>query len=439
MISVISFIAILGFLIFIHEMGHYLAARHTGVHVQTFSIGFPPKMWGKKYGETEYVISWIPLGGYVKLLGQNMDDEDPQDPANYAAKTIFQRFYILVSGPAVNLLFAFLFMPLVYVAGISMPKYLLDPAIVNSVQENSFAQKIGLREGDEIVAVNGNEVRSWEEVHTQFGNINTATVALDVDRKGYLHNVTGSIEALKEQGAGWIPRISPVIGGFSEVSPVQQSGLQIGDRVVRINGLEVNEWRDISRIIQQSQPVVSESDAEIKHTGITVVVEVDRNGETTVAEITPYYNKTTKSYLLGMTVEQTRKAYSLWTSIKMGTERLIFITTMTFNFLGKLFVGEGSFDDLGGPLRIGMVIGDAVEKGLADVFFMMAVISLQLGIFNLLPIPVLDGGHIFFLGIEKLKGSPLSAVLRERTQMIGFAILMFFMIAVTYNDILQLR
>ncbi len=438
--TILSFILVLGFLVFIHEMGHYLAARHVGVRVETFSIGFPPKMWGKKVGDTEYIFSWIPLGGYVRLFGQNMDDEDAKDPTNYASKSIFQRFYILVAGPGVNLLFAFLFMPLVYMAGISMPKYFLEPAVISFVQENGFAKRIGLQNGDEIVSVNGNPVKNWEEVNAKLSSLETSEAFLEVVRAGYSQTVTGSLADLKKEGPGWRPKIAPVIGGFTEASSVEQAGLEIGDRLLSINGIAVKEWGDISQIIQKSQPPVNKevtvSSDSMNPLGIPVDLKFEHEGEVQTTTITPTYNATTQSYLLGVKIEQTNRSYGLLKSVEMGTDRIVFITGMTFQFIGKMFSGQGSLDDLGGPLRIGVVIGDAVRTGLADVFFLMAVISLQLGIFNLLPIPVLDGGHIFFLGIEKLKGGPLSAAIRERTQLVGFALLMCFMIVVTYNDIL---
>ena len=445
MMTIISFILVLGFLIFIHEMGHFLAARHVGVRVETFSIGFPPRAISKKYGETEYVLSWLPLGGYVRLFGQNMNDEDPQDPTNYASKSIAQRFYILVAGPAMNLLFAFLFMPLVYMSGISIPKYLLDPPVIATIQQKSFAEMVGMKEGDEIIAINRNPVRSWEELQMQLNSVEGSTITLEVERDGYVTSVTGTVEELKEHGAGWSPRIAPVVGGFSEISAIRDAGLQIGDRLLRIDTHEVNQWGDISKIIRQTQsPFHTEADAAYSgegqaSAGIPIDIEVERRGEIRVVSVTPDFNEDTQSYLLGMTVEQVKQSYGLVDSVMMGTERLIFITIMTFQFLGEIIAGQGSIDDLGGPLRIGIVIGEAVRMGLANVFFLMAVISLQLGIFNLLPIPVLDGGHIFFLVIEKLKGGPLSPRTRERTQMIGFALLMFFMIAVTYNDFLHLR
>ena len=163
LITILSFLAVLGVLIFIHELGHYLAARHVGVRVEAFSIGFPPTALPKQVGETEYRLSWLPLGGYVKLYGQNVTDEDVEDPTNYAAKSIFQRLYILAAGPLMNLVFAIIFMPLVFWIGMDIPAYLNDTPYIQKVKPESYAYKLGIRANDEIIAVNGNKVKNWEE------------------------------------------------------------------------------------------------------------------------------------------------------------------------------------------------------------------------------------------------------------------------------------
>ena len=183
--TILSFLAVLGVLIFIHELGHFLAARHVGVRVEAFSIGFPPTAWGKQIGETEYRISWIPLGGYVKLFGQNVNDENTNDPTNYAAKSILQRLYILTAGPVMNLLFALIFMPLVFWVGMEIPAYLDEPPIIQKVQQGSYAQELGVLPNDEILAVNGNHVKNWEELHSTLGQIPPAdNLVLEIDRGG---------------------------------------------------------------------------------------------------------------------------------------------------------------------------------------------------------------------------------------------------------------
>ena len=431
--TVLSFIVVLGFLIFIHELGHYLAARHVNVRVETFSIGFPPKMTGFRRGNTDYQICWIPLGGYVRLFGQNVMDEDPNDPENYASKSVWQRFYILVAGPAMNLVFAFIFMPLVYLVGVDAPAYLSAPPVVQQVKVESFAASVGLQAGDEVIAVNGREVRNWRGLQSEWGTLTPAdSLSLTVLRSGREVEVKSTMREVQNYGeVGWVPHIPAVIGVISSGSAAEEAGLEIGDRIMRLNGEDVSDWSDISRLVQQGQPAAPANP-------IPMTVELVRNGQTKLLELTPQYEPEVSRYLLGLQVGTERETYALGEAIGLGAERVIFMTQTTFNFLGQMLSGQGSTDDLGGPIRIGMFIGDAVRSGVGELFFLIAVISLQLGIFNLLPIPALDGGHIFFLLVEKIKGGPLSAATRERTQMLGFSVLLFLMVFVTYHDILSI-
>ena len=194
----------------------------------------------------------------------------------------------------------------------------------------------------------------------------------------------------------------------------------------------IRDWSDISPSVQK---IMKE---KIKSPGSTLTVELERNTEVEFVEVTPFFETNSQRWLLGMSMSKKFRSHSIGESVVLGISRLWFITKATFSFLGQMFKGEGSMDDLGGPVKIGMVIGDAVRSGISDLFFLMAFISLQLGIFNLLPIPALDGGHIFMLLLEKINGKPLSTAIRERTQMIGFSVLIFLMIFVTWNDLASL-
>ena len=434
LITLIAFLIVLGILIFIHELGHFLAARHVGVRVEAFSVGFPPTLWGKKIGDTEYRISWIPVGGYVKLFGQNVDDEDPNDPTNYAYKTLFQRLYILTAGPLMNLLFALIFMPLVFWIGMETPAYLDDSPRIKDVQDGSYSQKLGIQANDEIIAINGTFVKNWEELHNTMGSIPPSeTLVFDIDRKGNSIYIEGSAIEMHRLGSmGWSPYLVPVVGGFSSGSPAERTGIKVGDKITRINELVIGDWSDISPSVQQIMK------AESKKSDSTLKVELERNSEVKFVEVTPFFETNSQRWLLGMSMSKKFRSHSLGESFALGISRLWFITKGTFSFLGQMFKGEGSMDDLGGPVKIGMVIGDAVRSGISDLFFLMAFISLQLGIFNLLPIPALDGGHILMLLIEKINGKPLSTTIRERTQMIGFSALLFLMIFVTWNDLVSL-
>ncbi len=435
--TILSFLAVLGVLIFIHELGHYLAARHVGVRVEAFSIGFPPTALAKQVGETEYRISWLPLGGYVKLYGQNVTDEDPEDPANYAAKSLFQRLYILAAGPAMNLLFALIFMPLVFWIGRDIPAYLNDAPYIQNVQPESYAYQLGVRANDEIIAVNGSKVQTWEELHSALGQISSAeNLSLEIDRAGNSMIMEGSgIEMHRTANMGWSPLLAPIVGGFTGDSPAEKAGIQAGDKVKAINELPVQDWMEISPAVQK---FMKDSSNTVESSTKKLLVEIERNAVVQFVEVAPYLEPKSQRWLLGMSMQQISRSHAFGESVVLGSARLWFLTKATFSFLGQMFQGEGSMDDLGGPIKIGIVIGEAVRSGIADLFFLMSFISLQLGIFNLLPIPALDGGHIFMLLVEKFNKGPLSITMRERTQMIGFSVLISLMVFVTWNDLMSL-
>ena len=435
--TILSFLAVLGVLIFIHELGHYLAARHVGVRVEAFSIGFPPTALAKQVGETEYRISWLPLGGYVKLYGQNVTDEDPEDPANYAAKSIFQRLYILAAGPAMNLLFALIFMPLVFWIGMDIPAYLNDAPYIQNVQPGSYAYQLGVRANDEIIAVNGSKVQTWEELHSALGQISSAeNLSLEIDRAGNSMIMESSgIEIRRTASMGWSPLLSPIVGGFTGDSPAEKAGIQAGDKVKAINGKPIQDWMEISPAVQK---FMKDSSNTVESSTKKLLVEIERNAVVQFVEVAPYLEPKSQRWLLGMSMQQISRSHAFGESVVLGSARLWFLTKATFSFLGQMFQGEGSMDDLGGPIKIGIVIGEAVRSGIADLFFLMSFISLQLGIFNLLPIPALDGGHIFMLLVEKFNKGPLSITMRERTQMIGFSVLISLMVFVTWNDLMSL-
>ncbi len=431
MTTIVIFLLVLSFLVFIHELGHYLAARHVGVRVESFSIGFPPKVWGKRVGDTEYMVSAIPLGGYVRLFGQNVDDEDPTDPQNYAAKTRLQRLYILVAGPAANLLLALIFMPLVFWMGTEVPSYLKEPAQVSAVAEGSVAADLGMQAQDWVVSLNGTPTPTWQEVNDALSKLGPGeTLRVEYDRSGELLEGSVPAERFHRAGAlGWSPLIPPVVGRLVPDSPADQSGIQPGDRILSINEVAIGEWSQITQTVM---------DLEASYESpLPLTLQLDRNGEALEVQLTPYLDPESDRLLLGMGMAMENRSFPLGEAVIRGVDRLGFMIGATFGFIGQMLSGQGSMDDLGGPVRIGMVVGQAAENGWTELFFMMAVISLQLGIFNLLPIPALDGGHILMLGVEKLKGGPLSVTLRERTQMLGFSVLLALMLFVTYNDLIQ--
>lgn len=429
MITVISFIVVLGFLVFVHELGHYLAARQVGVKVLTFSIGFPPKMFGKKIGDTDYIISWIPLGGYVQLYGQNLNDEDPSDPQNYAAKTIRQRLYILLGGPVMNLLVAFLLMPLVYLVGVNVPQYLDSKPVISSVAPKSFGEQIGIQKNDLILSINGQGVDTWESMNEVLSKVKEPTIQIEVSRNTSILSLSGTRKQLESSGElGLALQVPTIIGKFIEKSSAEKAGLRSGDRILKIADTSVVEWSDITHVLD-SLPVTPGNQ-------MSIPVEIERSGQIQIMTVVTTITKGSKPRL-GIMIPMVNRKYGLVDAVKMGSERLVTLTKVVGEFFLKMVKGKGSMDEMGGPLRIAQAVGQAAQSSFAELLFLMAAISLQLGIFNLLPLPVLDGGHIFLLGIERIQGKVLSPLFRQRIQSVGVFLLLGLTIAITYNDILQ--
>ena len=454
LLTIVSFILVLGALVFVHELGHYLAARHVGVRVEQFSIGFPPRMIGRKWGETEYLISWIPIGGYVRLFGQNLEDENPKDPRNYAAKSVWQRLYILVAGPLANLVLALLVMPLVYAVGVDEPAYRTQAPVIAAVEPGSAAERSGVSAQDRVLAVGGDRTETWSDVFSALERhaADAPPVAFDVARAA--GSVTLLVPVADFTGPvpfGWLPLIEPVAGRVAPNTPAEKAGIQSGDRILSVDGAPIERWEDISRAIQKSQ-------------GQAMQVAVNRGGETVPLEITAQLNAETKTWLIGISPEMRRQRHGPIEALVKGTRRIMDITGMTFSFLGNLITGHGSMDQVGGPVKIGAFIGEAARTSLSSLAFLMAVISLQLGIFNLLPIPALDGGHVFFFLLPEIVHlrlrwqtwvtqkrrrfrlplpqfvfwTPLKPKLRAQIQTVGMTALILLMVFITYHDIVQL-
>ncbi|MBI4083608.1 MAG: RIP metalloprotease RseP [Candidatus Lambdaproteobacteria bacterium] len=424
-VTVISFVVVLSILVFFHELGHYLAARHVGVRVLQFSIGFPPKLFGRKVGETEYLVSSIPLGGYVRLEGQNIIDENPDDPRNYASKSVLQRFYILAAGPVANLVLALLVISAVFMFGVESPAYRTSAPVIASVQAETPAALAGFREGDRLLRVAGTPVATWNDVYEALAKASLARgpIAVTVERAGKTEALRLDQAAVAQNKAlGWRPLIEPMVGMVSPGSAAREAGMQAGDRILAIDGVAIARWDQISQQVQRAA-------------GKRLAVEIGRGREKLAVQVQPRRSGEGENWLIGISPGTALERHPPLQAIALGSARLWEITRGTFYFLGQLLTGRGSLDALGGPVKIGAVIGEAARTGGSEIAFLMAVISLQLGIFNLLPIPALDGGHIFLLGIELLKGGPLTARFRERAQMIGLALILLLILVVTYNDI----
>ena len=441
MITVISFVVVLGVLIFIHEFGHFIAAKLCGVGVTKFSIGFGPKIWGVKKGQTEYLISGIPLGGYVKMVGEEPDQElsDEEIPLSFTHKNVWKRFIIVACGPVFNLFLAvFIYIFLYWVNGIYY-----YPPIIGNVEKNSPAFQSGIETGDIIVSVNGEKIISWSDLDEVVSSSKGKALKVIVDHGGsYKEKVLKPLlqesrdsfgDLVQKYEIGVIPYIPPVVGNVMNNSPAQRAGLKTGDIIVGISGKKIITWNDLSKIISLSKG--------------ELVFSIKRSGEILTRKILPEkreyktpLGKTIKKHVIGIAGSDISKhlKIGLIRSVSESLDQVGKIVKLTYIGIYKIFTGSVSADNIGGPVLIAQMAGAQAKQGMAAFFSFMALISINLGLLNLFPIPVLDGGHLMFFVIEAMTGKPVNMKIRGIAQQIGVFLLMMLMVFAFYNDILRL-
>lgn len=428
MLTLVVFLLVLGLLVFVHEFGHFLLAKRAGVRVEVFSFGFGPRLLGYKRGETDYRVSAIPLGGYVKMRGEDPRDEEAGAEDSFARKSVRARIKIVVAGPLMNLLLPFLLMPLVYLVGIHQPAYLDQRPIVGWVNEESPAKKAGFQRGDEIRSIQGDPVETWEKAKILFASNPNRPLAVKVLREGSSVEIEVTPESAGSSGGytGLSPEMPAVVGSVSPGSPAEEAGLQAGDRIVSINGEPVVHWTQMAEIIRA-------------HPEEPLLFEILRAEQTLSITIRPKRDPDTNTGLVGIVQreETVFKRYDFWSSVKNGFRDIYQSFLLTFYVLGKLLTGGLSIKTLGGPILIAKMTGDAARVGISSLISFVAFLSLQLGILNLLPIPVLDGGHVLFLCLETLMRRPLNVKIREAAQQVGFVLLLLLILVISYNDILR--
>ena len=443
--TVILIILVLGPLIFFHELGHFLLARFFGVGVEKFSLGFGPRIFGKTIGRTDYRLSLIPLGGYVKMVGDEPDAQLPPEdlPYSFTHKPVGQRSLIVVAGPFFNLLLALLiFVAMIYFVGITS----IRPYIRN-VESGGPAEQAGVMQDDRIVAIDGRPVASWLDINKILEGSQGDSLVLSIDRRGerldlpvqpraaVYQNVYAENVTYFPIGIGGVEEPMAVVGDVVAKMPAAEAGLRSGDRIIAINGVPIRFWREMRKIVLESE-------------GRLLRFEVRRGGDDLSLEITPRLHKdrdlaglSSKNYRIGITVPELIPPedkivikVGLLDAVRQSIKLTWRITRGFFDFLAKLFQGKVSRQLVGGPLRIAQMAQQSAERGMMELFFFIAAISLQLAILNLLPIPVLDGGHLLFYGIEALMRKPVSRRMRETAQQVGLFLLLLLMIFVVYND-----
>ncbi|NWF36443.1 RIP metalloprotease RseP [Mariprofundus sp. KV] len=440
-----AFVVAIALLIAVHEYGHFSVARRLGIKVEKFSIGFGPALfsWRSRDGEVLYVIAAIPLGGYVKMLGENPHEqgEEGQQELSEADKlrafnrqAVWKRAAVAAAGPAYNFLFAIVAYMLVAWLGQSVL-----PPTVGYVAPASIAEQAGLQSGDRIVEVEGRQVHSWQQMEERLkayvGDAATVLVGRD-ERDVSLHMQLPAQQKdallidVADQVLGFNPGLVVSIEEIMDASAAQRAGLQKGDVIKQINGIAIG---NVNQFISQVQQLAGED--------VTLVVKRDR----TVLSLTviPVADSDQKGRLGVRLASQSLHGTELYRmglleGVQYGFVRTWEMTALTLGVFAKMVTSAISPDNLGGPIAIAQLAGKTADLGLVYFISFLALISVNLGVLNMLPIPILDGGLLVYLGLEKLRGKPLSPRFLEMTQVVGLALIITLMVFAFYNDLSRL-
>jgi regulator of sigma E protease len=445
--TVVSFVIVIGILILIHELGHFFVARWTGVGVERFSIGFGPVLLRWKGKETEYALSAIPMGGYVKMMGEESPLEGGTQPdydpgKAFALKPLWARFLIVFAGPGMNLVLAVVIFAIV-LATLGRPVW---PAVVGRVTEGSPAAAAGLQTGDVVTAINARPIAYWEDFDRAVSKSDGRPLELRIKRGAAEQTVTVTPrmrtttdpifrEAREAWDAGAGPQLIPQISSVSAGSPAEKAGLKAGDVVTTVAGQPVYTPEDLVEAIRtrpgQSFPMAVDRDGKM----LTVTVTPDPVKE----KATDGQEKEVGRIQAGIATKAVSfEPYNPVAALGHGVTKTSDMTVLTVKGLWKLVSRQIDSSNIGGPIQIATEAGRQAKDGMASLALFTAIISVNLAVLNLLPVPMLDGGHLFFFVIEAILGRPLSLQKREAAQRVGFVLLMLLMVYALYNDLVRI-
>ncbi len=448
--SVLAFIITLGILIVVHEFGHYWVARRAGVKILKFSVGFGRPLWTRKVGpdQTEFIVAAIPLGGYVKMLDEREDPVPPDElHREFNRQPLAARAAIVSAGPAFNLIFAIVAYWLMYLVGVTGPR-----PLIGEVVPGSIAARAGVKANDEIVSVDSRPTPTWEAVinaslgklvegevmHITVQGENQQQRQLQLELHSVKMDDLGKSNLLQILGLrGYRPRLDAVIGRLLPGGPAERAGMQPQDRVLAADGQALADWE------QWANYVKARPEQLIK-------VKVQRGEQRLVFELHPERHETPEGKVEGRIgavahwpEELTRQLsaeerYPPWGAFVHALGKTWDMSITTLQMMVKMLFGEASVQNLSGPLSIAQYAGQSASMGVTTFLAFLAVVSVSLGVLNLLPIPVLDGGHLMYYLIELIRRKPLSEVAQRTAQQVGMILLVGLMALAFYNDIMRI-
>ncbi|MEC4674427.1 MAG: RIP metalloprotease RseP [Nitrospirota bacterium] len=440
------FLVVLGVLVTFHEFGHFIVARWAGVRVLKFSLGFGPTLLSRQVGDTEYLVSAIPLGGYVKMFGE--DTNEPITPAeqeqSFSHKSLWKRSLIVAAGPGFNFLLSYLIFTSWLALGYPLPVPTFEEIIptIDAMRPDSPAAVGGLQVGDRIVRVNDKEITTQQDLYAAISESAGRSVTIEVARAGQYKTFVitpevSNLENHKNQEAPvyviGIEETAPMVNSVKPDSPAEYAGLQNNDRIIEIEGEPIHTWSQMTKIVRN-------------HPDQPLTLRVLREGTVISLTVTPERFEISED---GVTREigqlgimrhgrSVARASTPFDALWQGVEATWSWSELTVVGIYKIITGEISSNNLGGPIMIATVSGTAAENGMTDVVFLVAILSINLGILNLLPIPILDGGHLFFFACEGILRRPVGERQREFAQQVGIVLLFSLMIFAFFNDIQRL-
>jgi regulator of sigma E protease len=422
---------VLGVLVFVHELGHFLAAKRVGIRVLKFQLGFNPTIFSFRRGDTEYGIGALPLGGFVKMAGEAPEDERTGNDDEFLSKSKWQRFQVLIMGPAMNLLLAVVLTAVVLYRAAEVPVYEGQPPVVGVVAAGSAAERADVRPGDRILSVAGHPVATWEDFFINIVSRANQEIPIELVRDG--QPITRKVTPTPNPGEsrmdigeiGVLPDVHPHLLAVSPDEPGARGGLMVGDVILSADGTPTTFDDDFRVIIR-------------KHPNKPMTLSILRGGSPLSITVTPRQNGSVG--YLGVTPgnETKRLNPTAVEAIGMSVRKNVQYAGLIFQTIWGLITRETSPKQLMGPLAIAQLSGESAQLGWLALLSLMASISLNLGLLNLMPIPILDGGHIFIMTLEGLAGRDFSLRVKEKMLLAGFVVLMTLMVTVIYNDLMRI-
>jgi regulator of sigma E protease len=425
----------LSLLVFIHELGHFLAAKYCGVRVLTFSIGFGKKLLKISRGGTTYCISAIPFGGYVAMAGENPEQVREDKPDDFHVQPIWKRALIAFAGPAFNVVFAYFLLTGIYMLG--NPEPVSDKLVVGVVERDSAAEEAGIASGDTIFTVDGKKTNGWDKLREEMGISIGRSLTLEIGTEGGRKTINVIPRELGSLGIG-TAGIHPRHRVFaatqpSENSPAGRADIKQNDTILSIDGYAIGYYQDMINIISASEGQAVEV--------IFLRASKDGKADTMNAMITPFWSEETERYMIGIQMglakfdEMQIVHQPLGTALAMAAQKSCSMGTSVFRYIHRIIIGEVKLRAMSGPVGIVQVIGLVWLENLQKAVFLLALISINLGVMNLLPLAITDGGILLFLLIEKLRGKPISQKNQVRIQQAAAAFFITLFVYITFVDI----